>query len=338
MAEGKKTSYTFVLDKQQQDDLVGILSTGNYKPVTVPYTKIAVKALSWDCNVNLYTSGKCLIQGSGAEEFIINVMEPSVLKRIVVGYEEVVSPEQLEPHMGVDESGKGDFFGPLVVASAYTNKDLYYRLKEIGVKDSKAITSDKQALVIASKIRNILGPERFSVIRIGNGAYNKLYNKLSSVNRVLGWGHARCIENLLGLVTSCPKAISDQFGSEETVKRALLAKGRNIELVQRHKAESDIAVAAASILAREGFLLSLKQMEEKYGIVFPKGASEHVRDVACEFISKHGVEELANVAKCHFKTTDVILQESGHTREELPEYARVQSKDYSSVNFHKKKE
>ena len=100
----KKTSFTFKLTAQQQNELYSILSTGNYVPREVPYTKIAVSSQLWNCNINLYTSGKCLIQGSGAEEFVINIMEPSILKQIVVGYEdelipEQVSQEQLSPHI-----------------------------------------------------------------------------------------------------------------------------------------------------------------------------------------------------------------------------------------------
>lgn len=338
MEPKKKTSFTFKLTAQQQYDLYGILSSGNYEPREVPYTKIAVSSRLWNCNINLYTSGKCLIQGSGAEEFVINIMEPSILKQIVVGYEdelipEQVSQEQLSPHIGIDESGKGDFFGPLVVAAAYTNEDLYKRLRDIGVKDSKAITSDKQAIAIAEKIKKILGPTRYAIVRISNGAYNRLYAKYKSVNTLLAWGHARAIENLITNIPSCKVAIADQFGkSEDVIKRALMQKGKSIELKQRHKAEADVAVAAASILAREAFLTSLKQLEEKYTNKFPKGASPQVQEAAVSLAEAHGIEAFVETSKCHFKTLDEVLKKVGHSREEMPEEARVKSKEYGAVS------
>lgn len=330
-----KTSFTFKLDTAQQEMLYELLSAGNYKPLTVPYTKIAVNAPSWNCNINLYTSGKCLIQGGGSQEFVVNIMEPMVLQKIVVGYEEILSPEATSPHMGVDESGKGDFFGPLVISGAYCNEELAKKLKEIGVKDSKAISSDKQALAIAAKIRGILGPNRYTVVRVGNATYNKLYAKMHSVNRLLSWGHARCIENVLSTVPSCPKAISDQFGNKESVQRALMQKGRSIELVQRHRAEEDIAVAAASILAREGFLLSLQALEKQYGQPFPKGASPQVREAAKKLVESKGPAILVETAKCHFRTLDAVLAECGHSRNELPPDGQVVSQDSTGRDFHR---
>ena len=335
MGNTKKTSFSFKLSPQQQEELTEILTTGNYEPREVPYTKVAVSSRLWDCNINIYTSGKCLIQGSGAEEFVINIMEPSILKEIVVGYDDVApskapSEEELSPHIGVDESGKGDFFGPLVIAAAYTNEDLYKRLREIGVQDSKAITSDKQAIAIAEKIKKILGPTRYAIVRIGNAAYNRLYAKYKSVNTILAWGHARAIENLITNIPSCKLAISDQFGNtEEIIKRALMQKGKSIELKQRHKAEADVAVAAASILAREAFLTSLKQMEEKYTNKFPKGASPQVKEAAALLAEAHGINVFVETSKCHFKTLDDVLKRVGHAREEMPEECQVRSKEFS---------
>ncbi len=335
MGNTKKTSFSFKLSPQQQEELTEILTTGNYEPREVPYTKVAVSSRLWDCNINIYTSGKCLIQGSGAEEFVINIMEPSILKEIVVGYDDVASSkapseEELSPHIGVDESGKGDFFGPLVIAAAYTNEDLYKRLREIGVQDSKAITSDKQAIAIAEKIKKILGPTRYAIVRIGNAAYNRLYAKYKSVNTILAWGHARAIENLITNIPSCKLAISDQFGNtEEIIKRALMQKGKSIELKQRHKAEADVAVAAASILAREAFLTSLKQMEEKYTNKFPKGASPQVKEAAALLAEAHGINVFVETSKCHFKTLDDVLKRVGHAREEMPEECQVRSKEFS---------
>ena len=321
-----KKSFTCKLNDIEQEILTGILQSGNYLPTDIPHTSIAAKTP--DCNINLYKSGKALIQGKGAAEFVEFVMEPIVLQSVALGYEEMVNPEMSEPHMGVDESGKGDFFGPMVIAAAYIDKDLLEKMRELDVKDSKNITSDKKALFIGSELRKLLG-RRFALVSIGPAAYNRLYSKMRSVNRILAWGHARAIENLLDNVPDCPKAISDQFGDKKTVERALMQKGRGIELVQRHKAESDMAVAAASIIAREGFLLALKKMEKQYGMEFKKGASAAVCDVAAALVRNKSPETLLQTAKCHFKTTDKVLAQVGMTRDILPAEGQIKSKPFT---------
>lgn len=328
------TSFTFKLTPDQQDLLVALLRIGNYKPCQVPYTIIAVEAVSWKCHINVYTSGKCLIQGKGAQDFVVNIMEPQVLGEATVGYEDLLDPEQYAPHMGIDESGKGDFFGPLCIAAAYTNEDVCDALKEIGVRDSKRISSDAQALKIAAGIRKILGPNRYTVVRIGNPTYNKLYAKMHSVNRMLSWGHARAIENLLTSVPSCPRAISDQF-DRNGIQRALMKSGREIILEQHPRAEADIAVAAASILAREAFLASLQYLKTAHGgQVFPKGASPQVKEAAEALIRSEGPGVLLQVAKCHFRTADAVLAATGHSREELPPEGRVVSQAVDGRDFH----
>lgn len=322
----KRTSFSFKLSKSEQAELTRILTLGNYRPAQVPYTTIAVTTP--DCGINLYTSGKCLVQGKGAEEFVKFIMEPMVLGRAELGYESVVDPQALQPHMGVDESGKGDFFGPIVVAAAYVDAELVEKMREMNVRDSKTITSDSKALDMGRDLRRLLG-RRFSTVKIGPLAYNRLYTKMRNVNTLLAWAHARAIENLLENVPDCPRAISDQFGKKEQVERALMKKGRDIELIQQPRAESDIAVAAASVIAREIFLRSLHSMREKYTIEFPKGASAHVRESAVVLARKFGPELLTETAKCHFKTTDQVLAELKTDRSVLgPEGQAVSKAKY----------
>ncbi len=321
-----KNSFTYKLDADQQSTLTEILRCGNYRPTEVPYTSIAAKGE--DCIINLYTSGKLLIQGKGAQEFVQFVLEPLVLLSVSVGYEDMLNPEMASAHMGVDESGKGDFFGPMVISAAYIDETLIDAMREMGVKDSKNISSDKKAMFLGGELRKLLG-RRFAVVTIGPSAYNRLYSKMRSVNRILAWGHARAIENLLEAVPKCPKAISDQFGNKETVKRALMQKGRGIELIQRHKAESDPAVAAASIIAREAFLRSLIKMGKDHGTEFKKGASAAVREVAVNLVRAKSPEILLQTAKCHFKTTDGVLGALGLKRDALPPEGQVASKPYT---------
>ncbi|MFZ4394763.1 MAG: ribonuclease HIII [Kiritimatiellia bacterium] len=310
----KKTSFTFKLTPKQQEALQEMLARGNYRPATVPHTIVAAKAE--DCCINLYTSGKCLVQGKGAEDFVVFYLEPNVLGRASIGYEKILNPASVESHMGIDESGKGDFFGPLVISAAYVDPDLARVMEAMGVKDCKLL-SDKVVFAIGSKLRALLGPKRFALISIGPEAYNRLYAKIRNVNRLLAWGHGRAIENLLETVPGCPRAVADQFGAEHLIKRALQKKGREIKLEQHHKAESDIAVAAASILAREGFLRALQRMSETLGVPVPKGASEQVRTAAETLVRKEGPMVLQRTCKCHFRTTDQVLAACGSSRAAL---------------------
>ncbi len=307
----KKNSYTVKLSPAQMDETARILREGNYRMRKVEHTLAAAEGE--DCQIAIYKSGKCLVQGKGAADWITFVLEPQVLGEARLGYEDVLNPEANAPHMGIDESGKGDFFGPMVIAAAYVDEAIAKDLKALNVRDSKTITTDKAALDLAKKIRERLG-DRFALVSIGPAAYNRLYTTMNSVNRILAWGHARAIENLLEKVPNCPRALSDQFGPEQQIQRALQQKGRKIKIEQRHKAESDIAVAAASILARAGFLLALAKLGEKYAVKLPKGASEQVKTTAGELVKKHGGAALLETAKCHFKTTDDVLGPLGKTR------------------------
>jgi ribonuclease HIII len=309
-----KSSYTFELTPAQQAELTALLRSGNYRPCVVPHTIVAAEGD--DVRINLYRSGKCLIQGTNALDFVTFVLEPLVLKAARIGYEDLLNPEIAQPHIGVDESGKGDFFGPLVTAGAYVDQTLIEPMRALGVRDSKKISSDKAALELARELQKLLG-RRYSTVIIGPARYNALYRQMRSVNTMLAWAHARAIENLLAVVPDCPRAISDQFGNRAQVTRALMQRGRKIQLIQQHRAESDLAVAAASILARAAFLLSLKKMDTTYAQSFPKGASAAVIDAAETLVAVKGPEALLATAKCHFKTTDAVLARSGLTRAAL---------------------
>lgn len=310
----KQTSYSLKLDKNQQQKLLTHLRQGNYEPRELAYTQIAVSAPK--CQIALYNSGKCVVQGKEAEDWVQFVLEPKVLQEVITGYDEVFNPEAREQHMGVDESGKGDFFGPLVISSAYVDSDIVKELKKLGVRDSKNISSDFKISTMARELRKLL-EGKFAIITIGPAAYNRLYKTMGNVNKILAWGHARAIENLLEKVPGCPKAIADQFGPERQIKAALMKNGRSIELIQRTKAESDPAVAAASILARAQFLYSLNSIQKKYDHPIFKGASAKVRESAVALVKKEGPTVLNEVAKCHFKTSDQVLAAAGFSRSDL---------------------
>ena len=206
-------------------------------------------------------------------------------------------------HIGIDESGKGDYFGPLVIAAVFVDSTTQGELRLMEVRDSKKI-SDGRVLEMAPDIKTICP---HSVIAIGPQKYNELYAKIKNLNRLLAWGHAKALETLLERGITCERAISDQFGDERLILSALQEKGQKITLEQRPKAESDLAVAAASILARAEFLIRLKRLSSEVGTTLPKGASPAVELAAKMVVKKHGQERLGSVAKLHFKTTKAVL-------------------------------
>ena len=270
----------------------------------VPYARFAGEKDK--TSVVFYESGKVVVQGKGSQEFIEFVLEPEVLKQAKLGYEAVLNPELLQPRIGVDESGKGDFFGPMCVAGVYVNDSVINAWKDAGIRDSKNISSDKRISELAKLIKETPGVVE-SVVPIGNEAYNRLHAKMGSVNAVLAWGHARVIENLMGqrhrMNPPPMRAISDQFAaSKSVVATALMAMGKELELVQRHKAEEDIAVAAASILARNEFVRRLAGLGKEIGVELPKGAGASVDAVAKDLVGQHGVDMLQKLAKMHFRT------------------------------------
>jgi ribonuclease HIII len=301
-------SFTFKIDSAQAAKLRTILEGKGFTFREVQYTIYG--AQKQKLTVNAYTSGKLLVQGKGAPEFVEFTLEPEILGEAKLGYDEVHNPEMFQPHLGIDESGKGDFFGPLVIAGVYVDGDLPRRLLDLGVKDSKLIGSDKKALEMADAIKDLITLDRFNVVVISPEKYNELYVKFRNLNSLLAWGHATVIENLLTRWPTCPRALSDKFAHESLIQRALKEHGKKIVLQQRTKAESDIAVAAASILARAGFLTRLKYLGEKVGVTLPKGASAQVKAAAKEIVAKSGPEALKAVSKFHFKTYQEVVGNS----------------------------
>jgi ribonuclease HIII len=298
------TSYICKLTEEQAAALETAISSRGFRFRAVPYARFAGEKDK--INVVFYESGKLVVQGKGTQEFIEFVLEPEVLRQAKLGYEALLNPDLLLPRLGVDESGKGDFFGPLCIAGVYINQAVIKAWEGRGIRDSKNISSDKRMAELADLIRDTPGCVT-TVVPIGNEAYNRLYAKMRSVNAMLAWGHARVIENLLGqkhrMNPPPVRAISDQFAaSKSVVEKALMAGGRQIELVQRHKAEEDLAVAAASILARDEFVKGLAKLEKQYATKLPKGASKAVDEVAKTIFEERGVDGLAKVAKMHFRT------------------------------------
>jgi ribonuclease HIII len=302
------TLYTSPLTAPQAATLKSILLRENWTFTPKPYTLFYAQKNK--LTVAAYEKGpKVVVQGKGTGEFVTFTLEPEVLGEAKLGYEEVHNPERFEPHFGIDESGKGDFFGPLVIAGVYVDRGIARHFMEIGVQDSKNIKSDKKIRDLAAAIRKTQGAVN-NVVPIGPARYNQIMSGKGNVNTLLAWGHATVIENLLGLRPDCPRALSDQFARPHVIERALKEKGRRIILEQRTKAESDPAVAAASILAREHFIDWMDRSGREYGKAFLRGASAQVKQMAADLVAAHGAEVLRKIAKTHFKTASEIAPET----------------------------
>ena len=304
MSEKGLTLYTSPLTAAQAVKLRKLLEEDGWEFEPKPYTLYYGK--KGKVNVAVYEKGpKIVVQGKGTEEFVTFRLEPEILGEAKLGYEEVHAPEMFAPHFGIDESGKGDFFGPLVIAGAYVDANIARDFMKAGIQDSKKIGSDARIRSLAQLIRETPGVA-LSVVEIPPLKYNELYEKIGNLNRLLAWGHARTIENLLDQRPDCPRALSDQFANPALIQRALMAKGQKIQLEQRTKAESDLAVAAASIIARERFISWLERNGRKQGVTLHRGVSAQVKSAARELVAKHGPGILREVAKTHFKTAQEL--------------------------------
>jgi ribonuclease HIII len=283
--------------------------------------------------VKQYTNGKLQFQGVGGNLYkkildaviaLYNSKHPAT-KLSVDDYVKSESEEDLTsgkessgrlhketpfPHIGTDESGKGDYFGPMVVAGVWLDEFAAARLEGAGVRDSKLL-SDNRCQDLAAEIRIVCNGKSVEV-EIPPERYNELYDQFKkegkNLNHLLAWGHARAIESLLEK-NPCSHAVTDQFGNERFILSKLMEKGKKLQLIQMPKAERYTAVAAASILARDRFLSRMEKLSQEYGIVFPKGASDLVIQPALDIIRKRGADELKKIAKLHHKTTQKILRQ-----------------------------
>lgn len=245
-----------------------------------------------------------------SEKVVIQARETEILQGLfaVVKLFTEESTSTFVPHIGVDEAGKGDYFGPLVVGAVFVEgQEVADELRSLGVRDSKSL-SDRSAINLREEI---LGRCKYcEEVVLTPDKYNELYAKMKNVNKLLAWGHARAIESILDRAENgtCTSVVIDQFAkSEGRILDALMEKGKCLKVTQMHRGEADVAVAAASILARGRFLIELRKLGEKHNIILPKGAS-NVVGVAKSFVAKHGEASLRNVAKVSFKTTGKVLQ------------------------------
>lgn len=289
----KPATFTAKIDVVLADKLKADLENQGFELTKPPYTIFSAKKKGISCT--LYESGSLTVQGKDKDAFIEFYLEPEILKEFRYSHAEVHL--NTTPHIGMDEAGKGDFFGPLCVAAVFADSDGIKKMHQLGVRDSKTM-SDGTVKKIAAKIKESYS---FTVIRLFPLKYNELIAKFKNLNRLLGWAHAAALEDVIRK-TDCHEAILDQFADKYVMENALNQKKIAVNLQQKVRGEEDLVVAAASILAREGFLDGLKKLSEEHGVELPKGAGAPAVDAAKKLFTKYGADIFQKIAKTHFKT------------------------------------
>lgn len=297
-----KTLYTLKLDPGQIEKLRAWFDAHTWAFYAVDHALFAFKGDQ--VNVVAYKSGKVVIQGKKTEDFVAYVLEAEITGTPQLGYEEVNHPEWFEAHAGIDESGKGDFFGPLISACVIADGDMVKLWREAGIQDSKRITSDRAILNLEKQIRATKGV----VVKLtwaGMRKYNDLYHKFNdNTNKLLAWMHAKSLEEALK-VRRVEWAMLDQFTKQPLVQNYF--KNDPIEVRMMTKAESDPVVAAASICARAEFIRQMEKLSERYGEPLLRGASGQVKAQGRVLVERLGADALGDYAKTHFRTAYEIL-------------------------------
>jgi ribonuclease HIII len=312
-APPKVTIYTEKLNPEQMERLRIVCERKSWDPYDVAYASFAFKGPK--INVVGYQSGKVVIQGKETEEFIVNTFEPEVTQTVKFGYDEVLRPEWFEPHAGLDESGKGDFFGPVICACVIAEKKAIDVWREAGIRDSKKI-GDAQIERFAQMIRKTEGVVS-KVVFCGMAKYNELMGKpRANLNLLLAWQHAKALDQAL-TEKWVPWGMLDQFSKQPLVQRYF--KRTDFDLRMQTKAEEDPVVAAASILARAEYVRQIQKLSERFGEPLQKGASARVREQGVQIIEKFGPQGLKDFAKLHFRTAHEVVAAAGKTGEiDLP--------------------
>ncbi len=298
----KKTLYTIKLDDAQMDAVKAWCDKRLWSFYEVDYARFAFKG----DGVNLvgYNSGKLVVQGKKTEDWVTYVLEGEITHDPRLGYDEVLNPAWFEPHAGLDESGKGDLFGPLVSACVIADKPMIEKWREQGLQDSKKITSDAAILRLEKLIRGTKGVV-IETTWAGMSKYNQLYKKFgSNLNKLLAWMHAKSLENAIAK-RHVPWGMLDQFSKQPLVQRQI--KIPDFELKMETKAEADPVVAAASVIARATYVKQMQNLSEQADMTLGKGASAAVKKQGKELVAKFGPECLENYAKLHFRTAYEVL-------------------------------
>ena len=313
-APKKLSTYTLKLTDAQMDKLRAVLEAKGWERFEVAYARFAFRGP--DCNVTAYESGKAVIAGKGTENFVLHTLEAEVTQAAQLGYDAVLHPDWFEAHAGLDESGKGDFFGPVIAATVIADPAAIDGWIKAGVKDSKKI-ADPQILRLEKIIRGTHGV----VVRTchcGMPKYNEIMTRPhANLNKLLAWQHATALSQALA-GKPVPWGLLDQFTKQPLVQRELTKLGvKDFDLRMRTHAEEDPVVAAASVIARAEFLRQMHGLSQRFGAKLQKGASALVKEQGAEIIRKFGARALGDFAKLHFRTAYEVVAAAGKL-DELP--------------------
>lgn len=312
----KLSTYTIKLDDVQLDKLRALCVARQWEPFEVPYARFAFRGT--DVNVTAYDKRKVVvIAGKGTEDFVTMTLEPEITLAAKLGYDEVLHPDWFEAHAGLDESGKGDFFGPVIAATVIADKAMIDAWREAGVQDSKKIV-DNQIIRLDAIIRETKGVVVEVCYCRTMARYNELMGRPgANLNRLLAWQHATALGDALAK-RAVPWGLLDQFTEQPLVQRELAKKGvQNFELRMRTKAESDPVVAAASVVARAEFIRAMHALSKQFGEKLQKGAGPLVKIQAEQIMQKFGARALGDYAKLHFRTAYEVVSAAGKL-DELP--------------------
>ncbi|WHX27691.1 ribonuclease HIII [Virgibacillus halodenitrificans] len=261
--------------------------------------------------ITAYHSGKVLFQGSNPEaeagKWPESSNKKSSYKKTQRLNNSYAPPESLfgSNHIGTDEAGTGDYFGPITVAGVFIKKEQIHSLKTMGVKDSKNLT-DSVIRKLAPEIVKLNLP--YSSLVLPNEKYNRLQEKGWTQGKMKAMLHHHVIKNIFGNIdtTQLDGILIDQFCEPHVFQRHISSEKESIleKTYFMTKAESySIAVAAASIIARSRFLSEMDLLSDKLGIVLPKGASKKVDQTIAKVILEKGESTLDGCAKTHFANT-----------------------------------
>ena len=293
-----QNTFSLQLDKHEADLALSTLKAHDWVEEGVSTQYMVFKARSpLGSTAILYTSDKLVFQGGEDFDKLIGDIKND---------HDVQS--NFVPHIGVDEVGKGDYFGPLVVVACFLNDEMLEKVTRLGVGDSKRFADTK----IEDMYSHMEDYPYYYVSIVHPEEYNQLTEEIGNASILLAKQHSKVIEMALNDLKKknieCSKVVIDQFSSKkERILDELGELGSKTVIDQFHKGESDIAVATASVLARGVFLKEWGKMSMKYSFKFPKGASNVIEDGKV-FVGKYGMDELKNVAKISFKTTAQISQ------------------------------
>ncbi len=310
----KLSTYALKLDDAQMEKLRTILSSRGWEAFDVAYARYAFKGR--DCNVTAYESGKLVVAGKGTEEFVTMTLEPEVTQAPKLGYDLVHHPEWFEAHAGLDESGKGDLFGPVVAATVIADRAAIEEWIKAGVKDSKRI-AESQIINLDKLIRRTPGVAVATCL-CGMPKYNLLMSRPhANLNRLLAWQHATALTQALAK-KSVPWGLLDQFSKQPLTQRELAKMGfKDFDLRMRTKAEEDPVVAAASVVARAEYVRQMHSLSQRFGGPLQKGAGPLAKEQASQIIERFGARQLGTFAKLHFRTSYEVVQAAGKL-DELP--------------------